>query len=133
MDVYTASVQRALEAQLVEVGTAYRQAIKDYYLSAPDGKHRYPERLEDLLKDSRHAVARRYIRRIHLDPMTSTPFVALIAPQGGVWGVSSRSTKKPMRSSTPSGVDAAEIHSYADWKFIFDGSHPRKPARAEGL
>ncbi|MFX8067538.1 hypothetical protein ABTK78_20860, partial [Acinetobacter baumannii] len=62
VEVYSTSMQREREAALLEVGAAYRQAIKDYYLSAPNGQHRYPAQLEDLLKDNRHLVTRRYLR-----------------------------------------------------------------------
>ncbi|WP_309905266.1 type II secretion system protein [Variovorax soli] len=124
MEVHATRVQREREAELVDVGSRYREAIKSYYLSAPDGQRKYPSRLEDLLKDSRHLVVRRYLRRLDPDPMTSQPFTPLMAPQGGIWGVASRSPKAPLRLRRPDGVIAngAAPRSYGDWRFVYDGS-----------
>ncbi|MBA9848512.1 type II secretion system protein [Ralstonia pickettii] len=123
VEVYSTSMQREREAALLEVGAAYRQAIKDYYLSAPNGQHRYPAQLEDLLKDNRHLVTRRYLRRLYLDPMTSQPFVPVLAPQGGIWGVASTSTKLPIRTKLPAEVMIRNslARTYADWLFMYDG------------
>lgn len=124
MDVHATRVQREQEAELAYVGSLYREAIKSYYLSAPDGQRKYPSRLDDLLKDPRHLVVRRYLRRLDPDPMTSQPFTLLIAPQGGIWGVASRSAKAPLRLRSPDGVMAngAAPRSYRDWHFVYDGS-----------
>jgi type II secretory pathway pseudopilin PulG len=131
MDVYLTSMQREREAQLAEIGNAYRQAIRDYYLSAPNGQHRYPQRLEDLLKDTRHLVIRRYLRRLYLDPMTSQPFTPLMAPEGGVRGVASTSESKPMRTLVPAGVRVpkAGATSYAEWWFVYEGEPTRQTAQ----
>lgn len=115
--------RRDREVELVAVGNLYREAIESYYLSATAGPRRYPASLEYLLKDSRHLVTRRYMRRNYLDPMTSRPFTALVAPDGGIWGVASVSGKKPLRVALPGGamsVDAAQ--SYRDWQFIYRGT-----------
>lgn len=124
MDVYSTSAQREREAELVHVGSLYHEAIKDYYLSAPNGKHRYPVQLEDLLKDSRHLVTRRYLRQLYRDPMTAQAFVPLIAPQGGIWGVASASTKQPIRVKIPEGVTMKipQAMQYRDWEFVYEGS-----------
>ncbi|GAA4347965.1 hypothetical protein GCM10023165_33280 [Variovorax defluvii] len=123
VEVYTVSAQREKEAELVRVGALYRQAIKDYYLSAPGGQHRYPARLEELLKDSRHLVTRRYLRRLHADPMTGQPFTPLLAPQGGIWGVASSSSRSPIRTAPPreATVQRGEVPSYQGWHFVYDG------------
>lgn len=123
LDVYATAVQREREEELVHVGTLYRDAIRDYYLSAPNGQHRYPNHLGDLLKDSRHLVTRRYLRQLYLDPMTVQPFTPLLAPQGGIWGVASPSTKSSLRILRPSNelAKAAEEQRYRDWEFVYDG------------
>ncbi|VTU36652.1 hypothetical protein H6CHR_04758 [Variovorax sp. PBL-H6] len=124
LDVHATRVQREQEAELAYVGAQYREAIKSYYMSAPDGQRKYPRRLVDLLKDPRHLVVRRYLRRLDPDPITSQPFTLLIAPQGGIWGVASRSTKAPLRLRSPDGVivNGAAPRSYGDWHFVYDGS-----------
>lgn len=123
MEVYSTRMQREREAELVQVGAIYRDAIKDYYLSAPDGQHRYPAQLDDLLKDSRHLVTRRYLRQLYRDPMTAQAFTPLIAPQGGIWGVASPATRSPIRTKAPEGVTmkGREPVRYRDWEFVYDG------------
>ncbi|MBT2336231.1 type II secretion system protein [Variovorax paradoxus] len=123
VEVYANSVQRQREEELVHVGSLYREAIQDYYLSAPNGQHRYPDRLEDLLKDSRHLVTRRYLRRLYPDPMTAGAFTPIFAPQGGVWGVTSTSMAQPIRAHIPRGVTqtASDDIRYRDWRFVYEG------------
>jgi len=124
MDVHATRVQREREAELVYVGSLYREAIRSYYMSATDGQRKYPSRLDDLLKDPRHVVMRRYLRRLDPDPLTTQPFTLLIAPQGGIWGVASSSLKKPLRLRSPDGVivNGAAPRSYRDWHFVYGGS-----------
>lgn len=124
VDVYSTSAQREREAELVHIGSMYREAIKDYYLSAPNGQHRYPAQLEDLLKDSRHLVTRRYLRRLYLDPMTAKAFTPLMAPKGGIWGVASTSAQSPIRGATPVGATSGEVAAkqYSGWKFVYEGN-----------
>ena len=124
MDVYSTSAQREREAELVHVGSLYREAIKDYYLSAPNGQHRYPVQLEDLLKDSRHLVTRRYLRQLYQDPMTARAFTPLLAPQGGIWGVASTSSGQPIRAAVPAAAALKEspAQHYSDWRFVYDGA-----------
>ncbi|WP_436820362.1 hypothetical protein [Variovorax sp. DT-64] len=93
-------------------------------MSFASGQRKYPSRLDDLLKDPRHLVVHRYLRRLDPDPLTSQPFTLLIAPQGGIRGVASRSVKAPLRLRSPDGVIAngAASRSYRDWHFVYDGS-----------
>ncbi len=115
--------RRDREIELVAVGNLYREAIENYYLSTTAGPRRYPASLEYLLKDPRHLVTRRYLRRNYLDPMTSRPFTALMAPDGGIWGVASASGKKPLRVALPEGAMPAEaVRGYRDWQFIYHGT-----------
>lgn len=121
LEIYSTTAQREREAELVHVGSLYRQAIRDYYLSAPDGLHRYPARLDDLLKDARHRVTRRYLRQLHADPMTSEAFTPLLAPDGGIWGVASTSPAKPLRMQPAAVMPSGEALSYRDWHFVYAG------------
>lgn len=124
MDIYSASTQREREAELVHLGSLYREAIKDYYLSAPNEQHRYPAQLDDLLKDSRHLVTRRYLRQLYRDPMTAKAFTPLLAPQGGIWGVASSSASQPIRTAAPPGtaLKQSPAQHYSDWQFVYDGT-----------
>ncbi len=123
VEIHATTEQRDREAELVAIGNLYREAIESYYLSANAGPRRYPASLEHLLKDPRHMVTRRYLRRNYLDPMTSRPFTALIAPDGGIWGVASTLEKKPLRVALPEGVTPIEaVRSYRDWQFTYHGT-----------
>lgn len=121
LEVYSTRTQRDREAELIEVGLIYREAIKNYYDSAPDGKHRYPSQLDDLLKDSRHLVTRRYLRQLTPDPITAEPFGVIPSPDGGIWGVVSTSQRSPLRGTRPDAVTVTPLTqiTYADWRFIF--------------
>ena len=97
LDVYSLRVQRQKEKELISIGLAYKTAIQDYYQSAPSGQPaQYPSDLKQLLKDPRHIVIRRYLRKLYLDPITNKPFEPIVTPQGGIWGVKSTSLKPPI-------------------------------------
>ena len=51
-------------------------------------------------------------------------FTPLLAPQGGIWGVASRSPKSPIRAKSPNEatVRPGSAPSYQDWQFIYDGA-----------
>lgn len=123
LDVYSAVVQRNNENELLYVGGLYMEAIRQYYTSSPGSVKKYPEKLEDLLKDRRHLTTRRYIRKLYDDPITGTPFLPLISPEGGIWGVVSASNKRPLKRSGFSEPFNSFVmaESYTDWRFIFEG------------
>lgn len=123
LEVYSTVMQREKEAELLYVGGLYREAIRQYYLSSPGSVKEYPEKLEDLLKDPRHLLTRRYLRKLYVDPMTRAAFVPLPSPQGGIAGVRSNATGKPWRQV---GFGAAypyleNADSYQHWQFVYQG------------
>ena len=88
--------QREKEAELVWIGNQFREAIGLYYQRSPGAAKRYPEKLDELLQDSRFLSRQRYLRRIYTDPMTGNAQWGLVqAPQGGVMGVYSLAAGKP--------------------------------------
>jgi type II secretory pathway pseudopilin PulG len=116
------SRQREKEAELLFAGAAFREAIALYYNRAPGGLQEFPKRLGDLLKDPRYPDTRRYLRRIYPDPMNAdAQWGTIAAPDGGIMGVHSLSTGKPIKTSGSAGqgpnFDAAS--TYADWKFVY--------------
>jgi hypothetical protein len=121
MDDVRMSNQRARERELLYVGNLYRQAVRQYWQSAPIGAKRYPDKLDDLLRDPRYPVTRRYLRRLYLDPVTGKPFVPVVSPGGGVMGVHSASPHKPVKISGFSGEEAVftKSASYQNWEFIY--------------
>jgi hypothetical protein len=114
--------QRAKEVELLFVGDQFRQAIRAYYEGTPGIAKRYPQKLEDLLKDARYPVAKRYLRRIYVDPMTAKAQWGVVeAPGGGIMGVYSRSTTEPVKSGAFAVADRAFTGAthYSDWQFSY--------------
>lgn len=111
--------QRMREEELLYVGNLYRNAIREYSESTPAGTLPYPQRLEDLIRDPRYPVTRRYLRRLYLDPMSGEPFQAVPAPEGGIIGVRSVSKRLPLKK-TGFSVDEEgfqNARSYREWQF----------------
>lgn len=115
------SNQRSREAELLYTGNLYREAIRQYWQSTPIGTKAYPEKLDDLLHDPRYPVIRRYLRRLYPDPITGKDFVPIPAPDGGVMGVRSASSRKPIKlagfKADQTAFSAAQ--SYQQWEFSF--------------
>jgi type II secretory pathway pseudopilin PulG len=121
------AAQREKEQELLFVGDQFRQAIRAYYERTPGVVKRFPQKLEDLLEDRRHAVAHRYLRRIYADPMTGKREWGLIeAPEGGIIGVYSLSQAKPFKSGGFAARDAAfgEAQRYSHWQFSYAPAAP---------
>jgi hypothetical protein len=118
--------QRQKEQELLWIGNQFRDAIGLYYQRTPGAIKRYPGNLEDLLEDRRYLTVSRYLRQIYRDPMTGNAQWGLVpAPTGGIMGVRSVSTAKPIRR--PDGAS-----SYADWNFVYEPpavSIPKPSAR----
>jgi type II secretory pathway pseudopilin PulG len=116
------SRQREKEAELLFAGAAFRDAIALYYSRSPRGLQEFPKRLDDLLGDPRYPDTRRYLRRIYRDPMNGAPqWATIAAPDGGIMGVHSLSTGKPIKTSgsASKGPDFDAAATYADWKFLY--------------
>ncbi|WP_377681483.1 type II secretion system protein [Paraburkholderia rhizosphaerae] len=114
------SGQRTREADLLYIGGLYRNAIRQYVLATPVGSRRYPEKLDDLLRDPRYPVTRRYLRALYPDPITGEPFMSIASPEGGVRGVQSMSQQRPLKT-TGFDVDNASFaraSRYQDWQFV---------------
>jgi hypothetical protein len=115
------SNQRAREAELLYTGNLYRNAIRQYWQSTPVGARPYPEKLDDLLRDPRYLVTRRYLRRLYPDPITGQTFAPIPAPNGGVMGVRSKSLRKPVKvagfKANQTAFSAAQ--RYQQWEFSY--------------
>jgi type II secretory pathway pseudopilin PulG len=120
--------RRAKEEQLMEAGTAYRDAIRSYYLGGQGGDYSYPEKLSALLNDSRNTTRQRHLRKENRDPMTARAF-ELIVVDGTIRGVRSSSLQRPVkRGGFPEWMaGAATAENYAGWQFVYEGSKEIKP------
>src|SRR5262245_17984536 len=116
----TTALRRDKEADLLFVGDQFARAIAQYRASS-SGTQQYPQRLEDLLADKRFPNVRRHLRRVYPDPMTGSADWGLVrGPGGGIVGVYSRSTARPLKTANfPKGYEGfAGAASYADWRFV---------------
>ncbi|HXU92422.1 MAG TPA: type II secretion system protein [Gallionella sp.] len=115
------SRQMDREAELLFRGTAYRNAIKSYYESGRPIKT-YPRSLDDLVKDPRVAH-KSHLRMLYPDPFGKKDegWKLLRASDGGISGVSSKSTEKPIKTGNfQQGYEKFEsASSYSDWAFEF--------------
>lgn len=129
--------QREKEEELLFAGAAIREAIALYYNRPPGGVQEFPKRLSDLLQDPRYPDARRYLRRVYRDPMTGeAKWETIAAPDGGIMGVHSSSTRKPIKvaSAMRNGPDFESAKTYADWQFVYlPNAVPSNPAEAQPL
>lgn len=120
--VWHQEAQRARERELLFIGKEFRNAIGLYYERSPGAIKRYPEKIEDLLRDDRHLSMQRYLRRIYRDPMTGKAGWGFIrAPGGGIMGIYSLSEAKPIKMG---GFEEPERDfegklRYDDWKFVY--------------
>jgi len=116
---------RAKEAELLFVGAAYRNAIREYYDMSPGTAKSYPASLEDLLLDNRTTTMRRPLRKLYRDPMTGSSEWGLVRnDEGKIIGVYSLSGRKPMKTGGFSTEFAsfASAKTYSDWRFIYQSS-----------
>lgn len=112
-------VQAEKEAELLFRGQAYRRAIESFYKT--NGS--YPRSLDDLLKDPR-SHSRRHIRVLYPDPMSKEKeqgWQLIPSTDGGVGGVASRSTDKPIKTANfPIFFDKFnDAQSYSEWVFEY--------------
>jgi type II secretory pathway pseudopilin PulG len=120
--IWSISKRRDNERELLYVGNEFRQAIGSYYERTPGTVKRYPNSLNDLLKDNRHLGAVRHLRRIYPDPMMATADWGFVrAPDGGIMGVYSQAPEKPIKQSGFLSRDAefGQADSYAKWRFTY--------------
>jgi hypothetical protein len=123
--------QRSREQDLLYVGNLYRQAIQQYSESTPAGTRPYPDTLADLLRDPRYPVVRRYLRRLYPDPITGQDFEPVIAPEGGIRGVRSPSSKQPLKTAgfREDQIRFATARRYREWEFSYVPAAVKPTAR----
>jgi type II secretory pathway pseudopilin PulG len=113
---------REREGQLLRVGEAYRQAIKDYYESTPGSVKSWPRSLEELTYDRRFVGIKRHLREIYPDPITRTMNWGLVtSADGGIQGVYSTSLNTPIQTASIEldDVTLPAIAQYVDRRFEY--------------
>lgn len=128
-ETWRVASQRDKEAELLFVGSQFRDAIRQYVArNAATGG--YPRSLDDLLRDPHQIGMQRYLRKIYVDPVTGSREWGLVkTPQGGIMGVYSVSDRQPLktRNFAPADREFTGKKKYSDWKFVF-GAPPVDPA-----
>lgn len=120
--VWHQQAQRDRERDLLLIGNEFRNAIGRYYERSPGAVKRYPDKLEELLRDDRYVFTQRHLRRIYLDPITGkNEWGLIVAPTGGIMGVYSFSDGKPVKIAQFDQADNAFEGKlrYSDWKFVY--------------
>ncbi len=118
--VWQTMQKRDKEDELLFVGDQMRRALALYALNATGGQ-RYPHSLEELLKDPRYPVPRRYLRKIYLDPITGLAEWGLVKGPGDViTGVYSLSEEEPLKKTDFKLADQAfeGKTKYSEWVFV---------------
>jgi len=120
--------RRAREDDLIEVGTAFRNAIRDYYEGTPGTFKEYPTTLKDMLDDVRTSTRHRELRRLYPDPITGQYSWGLVYAEDAkhIIGVYSLSTKSPLKVGGFSTMFAnfAGAKTYRDWQFKYVPNQP---------
>lgn len=120
--------QREREQELLSSGNQIRRAIERYYQQDAVGMKRYPAALDDLLKDPRLSRPERYLRRPLRDPITGADWGLVVAPEGGIMGVFSKSEQMPLKRANFHAPDQifeaialqrGDQLRYTDWQFVY--------------
>ncbi|MDQ1817091.1 type II secretion system protein [Massilia sp. CCM 9210] len=120
-ELYSTSVRRDRERELLFIGHEFRAAIARYHDSAAGGPQMYPLTLQELIKDPRFPNARRHLRRLYADPITGKAEWGLIKVEGRIVGVHSLSQRAPMKVDNFDEHDSGFRNKgrYADWVFVY--------------
>ncbi|MES2069877.1 MAG: type II secretion system protein [Pseudomonadota bacterium] len=114
--------RRRKEDELLLVGQAYRNAIRDYYVNAPGSNRTFPPTIDALLLDTRTSRISRHLRKAYVDPITgSATWGVIAAPDGGIMGVYSLSVQAPIKvDGFPDELFSfVGAKKYQDWKFVY--------------
>lgn len=112
--------KREREQELLRIGALYARAIANYRDSSPGSLKRNPERLDDLLLDTRFVGTRRYVRVLYPDPVNpGVPWGLVLDADQRIAGVYSRSDDAPVAQGR---LDLGRVvltpaQHYSDWKF----------------
>ena len=123
---------RDKEEELLFAGNEFRRAIGLYIASTG----RYPNSLEDLLRDPGFPGVRRSLRKLYRDPITGSTQWGLVKPDANsIVGVYSRSDAQPLKQGGFSLADRSfeAKEKYTQWVFMArPATKPNPPALPGG-
>ncbi len=136
------AAQRERETELLFRGGQILEALQRFHEQTPSGQAPLPQRLDDLMLDTRWPAPRHHLRRLFADPFTGqADWVLLRDASGGIVGVHSRSQRPALRqqgvpmTARPNAAPANELipaparpPQVGDWQFSIQprSTAPRK-------
>jgi len=120
--IWSDARKRDREQELLRIGDKFRIAIGQYYNGTPGNVKQYPATLQDLLRDDRYPIPKRYLRDIYVDPLTGRQnWGMLMSPENTVMGIFSLAGGKPfkIKQSRLINKDFENKEAYSDWMFIY--------------
>ena len=120
-ELWSTSLTREREQDLLFVGEQYRMAIERYYYASPGSSKVLPLNLEDLVNDNRGPKVLYHLRQPYLDPISNNEEWGLVKEGNRIRGVYSLSDRTPMKKSgfDPKYASFASANSYRGWRFAF--------------
>ena len=120
-EVWSTTLAREREQELLFVGDQYRKAIERYYYATPGFAKALPATLEDLAQDDRFPKSLRHLRQTYPDPMQGGDAWGVVRQGSRIVGVYSLSEQKPMKKSgfDPRYSEFASAQTYRGWRFVF--------------
>jgi type II secretory pathway pseudopilin PulG len=119
-EVWHVSAKREREEELLFIGRQFSDALASYRTATPVEPKQWPRRLEDLLEDRRGPTTSRHLRKIFVDPLTSSKEWGLIKVGEEITGVFSLAEGRPLKQANfPDDEGSfASAKSYRDWRFV---------------
>ncbi|HEV3019391.1 MAG TPA: type II secretion system protein [Burkholderiaceae bacterium] len=119
-EVWSTTLKRERETELLFVGEQYRRAIQSYWKMSP-GRRAYPPSIDVLLTDNRFPNPVHHLRRVYRDPMTESGEFEPILQSNALMGIHSVSTDAPIKQANFAAPykQFEKAESYAQWQFVF--------------
>jgi len=119
-EVWSTTLKRERETELLFIGDQYRRAIQHYWKMSP-GRRAYPPSIDVLLTDNRFPNPVHHLRRVYRDPMTETGEFEPIMQTNAMIGVHSVSLDAPIKHAgfAPPYQAFENAESYSQWQFVF--------------
>jgi len=115
-EVWSTTLKRERETELLFVGEQYRRAIQSYWKMSP-GRRAYPPSIDVLLTDNRFPNPVHHLRRVYRDPMTESGEFEPILQSNALMGIHSVSTDAPIKQANFAAPykQFEKAESYAQW------------------